>query len=74
MRSPAPDHTHCNGTVVVHEDRSFTCTSEACPVAAMVAAVVSYHTRFVPCRSAFAEHGCPRCSGGAPGPVIGGRT
>jgi len=51
----------CDGTVIVHEDRSFTCSNGRCRVTRSVAAVLSYHTRFVPCRSVFAQSGCPRC-------------
>jgi hypothetical protein len=51
----------CNETVIVHDDRSFTCSNNDCTITASVEVVVSFHTSFVACRSVFAQGGCPRC-------------
>jgi len=52
---------HCGGTVIVHDDRTFTCSNGLCVVAASVEAIVSRHVRFVACRKVFGEEGCPKC-------------
>jgi len=52
----------CDGTVIVHEDRTFTCTNSSCTVLASADATVSWHTRFLACRSVFTDEGCPKCS------------
>jgi len=52
----------CDGTVIVHQDRSLTCSNSSCTVMAAVEAVTSWHQRFVACRQVFGEEGCPRCS------------
>jgi len=51
----------CNGTVVVHDDRTFTCTDRACPDQAPIAVVVSAHARFLSCHNVFLDATCPRC-------------
>ena len=52
----------CDGTVIVHDDRSFTCSNDVCTRTASDAVLVAFHGRFVPCARVFAEGGCPRCS------------
>jgi hypothetical protein len=52
----------CDGTVIVHEDRTFTCTNNNCSVLASADTTVSWHTRFLACQSVFTDEGCPRCS------------
>jgi hypothetical protein len=54
---------HCEGTVVVHEDRSLTCTNSDCNIFVAVDSMVSWHARFLACRAVFTENGCPRCAG-----------
>jgi len=56
------DRPPCDGTIIVHEDRTFTCSNETCTVTASVDATISWHTRFSACRSVFSDEGCPRCS------------
>jgi hypothetical protein len=60
MRAPL-DPGWCNGTVIVHDDRTFTCTDLACAVQAPTAVVVSVHARFLSCHHAFCDATCPHC-------------
>lgn len=62
MQHEGTSHQHCSGTVLVHDDRSFTCSQDACSVTGSVEAVITDHSRFIPCRSVSPE-GCPRCTG-----------
>jgi len=50
----------CEGTVVVHEDSSYTCTDDACGASGSTFAALSRHSWFLACRDALGE-GCPVC-------------
>ena len=41
----------CDGTVIVHDDRSSTCSNDVCTMTASNEAIVAFHGRFVPCAS-----------------------
>ena len=51
----------CDGMVIVHDDRTFTCSNGDCTVTTPAEALISTHSRFFACRSVFTESGCPRC-------------
>jgi len=52
----------CDGIVIVHDDRTFTCSNTDCAVTTSAEAVIALHSRFYACRSAFAPRGCPKCA------------
>ena len=52
---------HCAGTIIVHVDRSLTCTDGECRVPPTRAHVVSGHAWFLPCHSLDQTQVCPRC-------------
>jgi len=51
----------CDGTLIIHLDRTATCTNESCPAPQMVERMIDYHSMFIPCSEAFDAARCPRC-------------
>lgn len=54
----------CDGVLIVHLDRTTTCTNTDCVAPALIRCIVDLHSTFVPCR-AIDSQGCPRCDEGA---------
>jgi hypothetical protein len=50
----------CDGTVIVHLDRSATCTNAGCDEPGTTTALTERHDWFVPCTESLAG-ACPRC-------------
>jgi len=50
----------CEGTVLVHEDGSYTCTDGDCEASGSRLVAMSRHTWFVACRVALGAD-CPMC-------------
>lgn len=51
----------CAGTVIVHSDRTMTCTDPDCPIPAG-AAFMAHHVVYVACNSLGHDEPCPRCA------------
>jgi len=51
----------CNGTVIVHRDRTMTCTELPCPQETGIGYWLNLHSAFMPCSTTLGE-GCPICS------------
>jgi len=54
-------HRACSGVLIIHGDRSVTCTSHDCGDLRMIEQLIDAHSMFVPCNSAFGSKGCPAC-------------
>jgi hypothetical protein len=55
-----PQPPSCDGTVVVHEDATYTCTDDRCGASESTFAALNRHSWFLACRDALGE-GCPIC-------------
>lgn len=54
-------HAHCGGVLIVHQDRTATCSWLDCPASGLFERMVDAHATFVPCRDVFVAPPCPRC-------------
>lgn len=52
---------HCSGVLIIHGDKSVTCTAHECRDLRMIEQMIDAHSMFVPCHSAFGSQGCPAC-------------
>ncbi|GEM_PF-3157391 len=58
-------HTHCGAVLIVHQDRTATCSDVGCPAVGLFERMLDAHTTFVPCRAVFDSQACPRCKASA---------
>lgn len=57
-------HAHCGAVLVIHRDRTATCSAVECPASELFERMVDAHASFAPCEDLFDASACPRCKTG----------
>jgi len=55
------ERTDCDGVLIVHLDKTTTCTNLDCPAPDVFEHMVDAHMKFVGCTNAFDFADCPHC-------------
>jgi hypothetical protein len=55
-----PGSIWCDGVIVVHENRTYTCTAIDCNASESIIVALSRHVSFLACRDVLGD-GCPVC-------------